>query len=309
MAGPNLRYPFKNIDKSDDYLKIDIFEYIPPKINDNFTETFKQPSSDDVGYGSNGSKDIKGSVILPIPESISDSNLVDWSSGDMGPLKGVIMGAATNVISSQDPTKSVPSTLATVFQAGANAAKTLTGQKAVQMFFSHQIAQNIVKQDNQDLFRTALARQTGAVFNENIELLFNNVSLRPAFSFQFDMVPRSKRESDEIKEIIRLFKVEMAAKKGLAKGDASGLFLKSPSVFRLQYMSGGQPHPYLNKFKICALTGMTMNYTGSGTYATYADATPVHMQMGLNFQELTPIYREDYFKEDGETFKHTGTGY
>ena len=122
------------------------------------------------------------------------------------------------------------------------------------------------------------------------------------------MVPRSRKESDEIKQIIRLFKMEMAARKGLEQGDASGLFLKSPSVFRLQYMSGGQPHPYLNRFKICALKGMGVTYTGSGTYATYSDATPVHMQMTMTFQELTPIYHEDYVDKDGN-FKLDGTGY
>lgn len=42
---------------------------------------------------------------------------------------------------------------------------------------------------------------------------------------------------------------------------------------------------------------MAVNYTGSGQYATYSDATPVHMQMTLQFQELSPIYAEDYFKE------------
>jgi hypothetical protein len=79
-------------------------------------------------------------------------------------------------------------------------------------------------------------------------------------------------------------------------------------VFRLKYMSGGQPHPYLNTFKICALTGTTVNYTASGTYATYSDATPVHMNMTLQFQELTPIYHEDYV-DQGRNFKLTGTGY
>jgi hypothetical protein len=63
-------------------------------------------------------------------------------------------------------------------------------------------------------------------------------------------------------------------------------------------MSGANPHPFLNKFKICALKGMSVNYTGSGTYATYADATPVHMIMTLNFQELTPIFAEDYKNSD-----------
>jgi hypothetical protein len=304
MAVQNLRYPFKNIDKSDDYLKIEVLEYIPPGLNTNFTESFSQGSSDTAGYGT---KEIKGSVILPIPESISDSNLADWSSGNMGPLSGVAMGAAGEVISSPDFTRQALNTIGNVFQAGENAAKTTTGQTAIKNYFASQIAQKILGGD--DLFRTALARETGAVFNENIELLFNNVVIRPEFQFQFDMVPRSQKESNEIKEIIRLFKTEMAAKKGLNSGDASGLFLKSPSVFRLQYMSGGQPHPYLNQFKICALRGMTVNYTASGTYATYSDATPVHMQMGLMFQELTPIYREDYVDNVTGEFKLTGTGY
>jgi hypothetical protein len=303
MAGPNLRYPFKNIDKSDDYLKIEVLEYIPPGLRTNFSQSFAQLSSDTAGYGT---KEIKGSVILPIPESISDSNLADWSSGSMGPISGVVMGATGEVMAGKDLLPGLGQAISDVFQAGANAAKTATGQKAIKNYFASQIAQKILGGD--DLFRTALARETGAVFNENIELLFNNVSLRPEFQFQFDMVPRSQKESNEVKEIIRLFKTEMAAKKGLDSGDASGLFLKSPSVFRLQYMSGGQPHPYLNQFKICALRGMTVNYTGSGTYATYSDATPVHMQMGLMFQELTPIYREDYVENDGK-FKLTGTGY
>ena len=45
-----------------------------------------------------------------------------------------------------------------------------------------------------------------------------------------------------------------------------------------------------------ALTNMSVNYTGSGTYMTYGDKnkTPVHMQMMLNFKELDPVYSEDY---------------
>jgi hypothetical protein len=302
MAGPNLRYPFKNIDKSDDYLKIDILEYIPPRLNTTLT-TFAQPSSDTAGYGT---KELKGSVILPIPEGISDSNLASWSEGSMGPLDTVTMGVALCTITAENPFSGLINSAVSALQLAGNAAKTGTTQNMIQKLFAVKAVEKFTQ--NENLFRTSLARDAGAVFNENIELLFNNVALRPGFQFQFDMVPRSKKESDQVKEIIRLFKTEMAAKKGLDSGDASGLFLKSPSVFRLQYMSGGQPHPYLNQFKICALTGMTVNYTGSGTYATYSDATPVHMQMGLIFQELTPIYREDYVDNAGK-FKLTGTGY
>ena len=304
MAVQNLRYPFKNIDKSDDYLKIEVLEYIPPGLNTTLT-TFSQPSSDTADYPGIGSKEIKGSVILPIPEGISDSNLASWSEGSMGPLGTLGMGIALGTITAEDALTGFRNSAGSALQLVTSAAKVGTTQKMIQTFLAGKAVEQITQIDN---FSSALARRTGAVFNENIELLFNSVVLRPEFQFQFDMVPRSQKESNEVKEIIRLFKTEMAAKKGLASGDASGLFLKSPSVFRLQYMSGGQPHPYLNQFKICALTGMTVNYTASGTYATYSDATPVHMQMGLMFKELTPIYREDYVDNDGK-FKLKGTGY
>ena len=39
---------------------------------------------------------------------------------------------------------------------------------------------------------------------------------------------------------------------------------------------------------------MSVNYTGSGQYSTFSDTTPVHMILTLQFQELSPIYAEDY---------------
>jgi hypothetical protein len=309
-VAPILRYPLKNIDKSDDYLKIDVLEYVPPGLNTTLT-TFAQRSSDDTYkevYESAGTKGIRGTVILPIPEGISDSNSVAWGDSQMGPVQTLLMGGALDTIRSGNFVEGLGKSLIKGVNLISGAAKTGTTQKMVQQFAAASAVNQLIGGDKQDLFQTALARDTGAVFNENIELLFSGVSLRQDFTFSYDMVPRSRKESDEIKQIIRLFKMEMAARKGLEQGDASGLFLKSPSVFRLQYMSGGQPHPYLNRFKICALKGMGVTYTGSGTYATYSDATPVHMQMTMTFGELTPIYHEDYVDEKGN-FKLDGTGY
>ena len=54
-----------------------------------------------------------------------------------------------------------------------------------------------------------------------------------------------------------------------------------------------------------ALTAMSVNYTASNTYATYDDATPVHMQLALGFAELTAIYSGDYKIGQGKE----GVGY
>jgi hypothetical protein len=300
------RYPLKNIDKSDDYLQIESYEYLPPGLNLGET-TFAQRSSDDVvNEGGYGTKNIRGTVILPIPEGIQDSNSAGWGSGNMGPMETAAMGVATGIIKGEG-LGDATSVIKNLFDKLGAASQTASGQSAVQIGFAAKATQALTGGGD---FNQSFSRSTGNVFNSNTELLFSGVSLRSGFSFSFDMVPRSKRESDEIKDIIRFFKSESAAQKGAASGDASGLFLKSPSVFRLRYMSGGRPHPFLNQFKICALNAMSVNYTASGTYATYSDATPVHMVMTLTFQELTPIYREDYVESNGD-YKSSikGTGF
>ena len=106
--------------------------------------------------------------------------------------------------------------------------------------------------------------------------------------------PRNDKESMMVKHIIRAFKSSMAAKKGTSETGQGGIFLRSPDVFSIRYLHNGKDHPFLNSFKHCALTGMSVNYTNAGTFASYADGTPVSIQMNLSFKELNPIYHEDY---------------
>jgi hypothetical protein len=137
-----------------------------------------------------------------------------------------------------------------------------------------------------------------------MELLFKGVNLRE-FSFDFDFAPRDGNEAQQVKQIINTLKREMAARSTSAGGGGAGLFISAPSVFRLEYKSGGKKHPFLNTFKPMAMKGLSVNYTGSGTYAVYGDSTPVHLKMTVNFQELNPIYFEDYDKSEAQI----GVGY
>ncbi len=296
-----LRYPYNRIEKGDDYLKIDVIEYVAPGLNTRGAESFALTSTEE--SLSKSLKSPKASIILPIPEDISDTNQASWGESSMNPMATKLAEQVSKAIGSgENPFSALLSGGQNVFNASAGAATDATGQKAIQTYFSAQAAQALL---GQNVDPTALiSRATGAVLNQNVELLFNGVSVR-SFSFSFDMIPRFERESDEIKNIIRIFKQSMAASKGNQSASGGGLFIKSPDVFQLTYMSGGTQHPFLNSFKPCALNGMSVKYTGSGTYATYADATPVHMQMSLSFQELTPIYREDY----GNGKALTGVGY
>ena len=87
-----------------------------------------------------------------------------------------------------------------------------------------------------------------------------------------------------------MFKREMAA----SRSD-TGLFLITPNVFELEYMtSNNEPHPFLNKIKRCALSDISVNYTPDGTYMTYQDRSMTSYEVQLQFSELEPIYKEDY---------------
>ena len=226
----SFRYPLKNIDKSDDFLKIQSFDYVPPGLNLGDNGSFAQRSSDDVvESGGYGPKKIRGTVILPIPEGIQDSNQVSWGGGQMDPLQTAAMGISMKVITAEGegPVKALGDSIANIFNKGSAALQTAGGQKAVQTFFATKATEALTGSGD---FQQNLSRQSGVVFNSNIELLFSGVSLRAGFSFDFNMIPRSKKESDQIKDIIRFFKSEMAAKKGAEVGGGAGLFL--PRVVR-----------------------------------------------------------------------------
>ena len=290
----SLRYPYKKIESSDDYIQIDVVEYKPPGLGTqegSFALNTSDQTYADLG-GTNSKIKIFESIILPIPDDIKDQNVAQWGESQLGPLSAAIAGAAKDIMGGN--LKSLGENIPQKLKDVLNALNTSSGQSAVQGTLAKAAVQAVLGRSPGEL----TSRLGGITFNQNIEVIFSGLKLREPFTFSFDIVPRSEREAKEVKDIIRTFKKYSSVKKGLEAEAGAGLFLKAPEVFRLRYMTGGKPHPFLNKFKICALIGMSVNYTANGTYATYADATPVNMNLTLSFQELTPIFFEDYQDSD-----------
>jgi hypothetical protein len=295
----NYRYPLTKLTSSDDYLKITVLQYKPPGFIPE-GESFAAPTAGEIqGYASSTPK---GYILLPIPDTIQDSNSAQWGPSTLNPVQ-VAIGAGAQSLLGQTSVESALSGFENTTKRILNSFNS----GSVQKYFTSEVITKgtnvLFPGENRLELQNVLARTAGQVINSNIELIFSGVRIREPFTFGFDIVPRSKKESDMVKAIIKKFKFHSAAKK--QTGAAAGLFLKAPEVFKLEYMSGNKSHPFLNKFKICALNGMSVNYTGSGTYATYADATPVNMVLTLVFQELTPIYADDYTTNIGDE----GTGY
>lgn len=296
---PTYRYPIKKIGDQDDYFKIQVIEYKPPGLN--LTGGFGLRTTE--AALQNSIQNPVATVILPMPSNIQDNNAADWVSGNMNPLQAGLAAAANQAVLSDNPFSSVINSTIKGFSNINSAISSGEGQQAAAAGAAGAALAAALGQGD---INQIISRATGQVFNQNVELLFNGVTMRPAFSFTFDIVPRSQAESTMVKDIIRAFKINMTPKKGTTDTSGGGLFVKAPNVFKLQYMSGKDVHPFLHKFKPCALTQMSVNYNGSAQYASYPDATPVHMQMTLQFQELSPIYAEDY---EASREGLTGVGY
>lgn len=279
-----LRYPQKSIGKNDDYLEIGVIEYIQPGL-----ETGVNNLRLKTGTEKNSNQKPKQTIQLPIPSNIGDTNQVNWGDDSLNPLAAFGAEQAGKVLNSGNFGKGLVDAAREIGNTGREIATKGGGQDLITKYFQSKLVNELGANTSPE---GLLSRASGSVLNPNLELLFSGVNLR-SFQFDFDFSPRDEKESNVVKEIIRIFKQSMAPKTG-SNTDGAGLFIKAPNVFLLKYKSGSQDHPYLNKFKPCALTGMGMNYTGSGSYATYADKTPVHMKLSLSFTELNPIYNEDY---------------
>jgi hypothetical protein len=276
------RYPNAQIKEDTDFLQIKVVKYQAPGFRGN---RFAQQTSSDA-LAANIETPI-ATIFLPIPENIQDSNAVNWGDDSLNGLAARGIGLSAAAIGSD---KDFVKTAKDFFTGAGAFAEDLTGISAgIRNSF---IAAKAVGAFTNVNAQGVVTRQTGQVLNPNMELLFNNVTLR-SFNFQFDLAPRDKKESETIKAMLRLFKRSMNAKKNGTEG-AKGLFIASPDVFQLSYKTGGEDHKFLNRFKPMALLNMAVNYTGSGTYATYDDTTPVHMKLSLQFQELNPVYAEEY---------------
>jgi hypothetical protein len=215
------------------------------------------------------------SVILPIQSGISDQNSVNWGAGEINELQRQLVNASIRAQRSSDNLGNVAlEELKNV----TDLFKDVVGSGLANIYFAEQAVgvQNL------------LSRITGSVLNPNLELLFQGPQLRP-FNFTFKLSPRSLEEAKTVKSIINYFKKNMAVRK-----DATGIFLKSPYAFKIEYQHKGGEHPGINKIKQCALTNCSVDYTPLGTYMTYPEGTMVSYTMSLQFQELTPIYDTDY---------------
>jgi hypothetical protein len=261
-----------------DFIQITSYKYVPAGL-DYINTPNKVGESVESRYGN---QTAITTVSLPMQPNLSESHSVGWGGDSLDPIKAIFakgsMTVASDFINIEAYKKSFEDAGKDISALGSDPA---TIAFVAAYFAGQAVGANIT------------GRTTGQVINPNMELLFSGPSLR-TFNFQFRLTPRDDDEAKEIRQIIKSFKANMAVQRS-----TSNLFLMAPNIFKLKYISGDgstatEQHPFLNKFKPCAMTGFNVNYTPDGSYMTFENKSLTSYDISMSFSELEPIYQDDY---------------
>ena len=321
-----LTYPIGLDRNIQDTLQIDIFKYEParglPTIdgatdNQRFLRTGLAKKKKPITM-----------ITIPIPNAVGDSNAVQWGGGQFSSVAGTLGNEINNAIFG-----SIQNTRQGPFNTFQDISNALGGATAGAMRGAGDLISNPYVQRKvllENLAKAAgafginvdvaqvITRTGGVIENPNLELLFTGPSLR-SFQFTVRFTPRSKEESIIVRKIIRALKQHSAVKKGVTLGNfqSAGAFnnknllLGTPDVFTLKYMKASKINEEikgLTKMKTCALTNLSVDYTGeAGRWAAYdGDSQPVTTLVTMNFAELAPIYDTDYISNFNDQLDDVG---
>jgi hypothetical protein len=244
-------------------------------------------------------KKVLGTVVLPMPNDLSEANSVGWGEDSLSNVAALMMPGLTGMAvatAGADLGQFKNSTIDIM-----NSLKNRGLDTRVQQVLQVNAAAALLKKVNINVNPEAyISRVTSAAINPNLELLFNGPKLRQ-FSLAYKMVARSPGEAKQIRGILRFFKKGMAPQR--SNQQEFSFFLGSPNVFRVSFESSNGPLKSIGQFKTCALVAFSANYTPDGFYAAYEDSDaggsqPIAVTMQMGFTELTPVFNDEY--DDGK---------
>lgn len=218
--------------------------------------------------GTGAERTVVSTIAIYMPQTLKFNFAADYGPAEIGAITA-LGPALKDYFSSGFDT----SNLGAILQQGA---KTITG-------FSSFITGGLGTGLN-----AALQRRTGIAPAAMTEMIFNGINYRD-FSFTFKLTPRSKRESDVIKNMIREFKLGMLPER---YGTGSIAAYKVPFEFVIRFMKGTKINPYLEQIGLCACTGVDIDH--GDKFSTHSHGDPVTTNLTLTFRELELIEKKRY---------------
>jgi len=207
-------------------------------------------------------------VVLPLPVNLQSNMGADWQQEGVGKLAYL---ARQNKEAIED-------------------LKEIRNYKDIQNILDNGLAK-IIRGGNADV-KAIYARSvntssklggTRISSNPRNEMLFNGMPFK-TYSFNFNLVPYRKQDSEDIMETIRAIqKASAPAMRG------EKMFMEYPNTWFIEFYAGDglNGNKYIMKLNECACTSVNINYTpNNDTSNMHEDNAPMAVELGLEFSEI-----------------------
>lgn len=137
--------------------------------------------------------------------------------------------------------------------------------------------------------------------NPNLATTFNGVAIRQ-FIFQFKFFPKSAKESEQVKRIIKVLRLNAYPDEVLIGSIPVGF--EYPNMFRIRLLSGGTNRLYENvgtPIKMAYLQNIQHAYNATAS-TFHEDGSPTEIDLSLTFFEYRALNRSDVEAEDTDRF-------
>ena len=137
--------------------------------------------------------------------------------------------------------------------------------------------------------------------NPNLATTFNGVAIRQ-FIFQFKFFPKSAKESEQVKKIIKVLRLNAYPDEVLIGSVPVGF--EYPNMFRIRLLSGGTNKLYENvgtPIKMAYLQNIQHAYNPTAS-TFHEDGSPTEIDLSLTFFEYRALNRGDVEAEDTDRF-------
>lgn len=222
-----------------------------------------------------------GTVIgLYMPPAVNVSYNMDYSEGEVGVVTEAVAG------------------LFKAYQANALTGSAILNEakRAGSTVVKDMVLKGLSSVPYAEGAEEVFAMQTGAIIAPRMEMFFKGIGRR-SFSFTFTFIPKDRTETKIVHDIIKQFKLGMAA---TFTRTGSTRDIKIPDMFSIQYMHINSENQYINKIGKCYLKGMDISY-GGDKFVTYNEdlvaeldgVAPQKTTINLTFQEIEIMDRSN----------------
>ena len=297
-SGPgNLKFPVATDPTYRTRISFQAIRVLPPSIAVRFSSNATGPNDTGASNRALESTTVQGNSLqvyeiagektdLYMPVSFQVNDGFDYATASLGLLGMGAMAAANRG-------EAIAGSVMESLKEGVASVASLFGTGALSRVAAVRASQNLG-----DTARSAISITARASMNPNLRTQFNGVSVRE-FNFSFKFIPRSREESEMVKDIVKFFRFH-AYPYELEENIA----FEYPNMFRIKLLSKGEDERFKNigtPIKLCYLKTVSTVYNPTSS-VLHPDGSPTEVDLNLTFTEYKALSRNDIINEENDTF-------